>query len=220
VANNYYWRERYRQYLAPEIPMTRVRGMELFLPRFDARGRLALECTDWQSLEDDALKRIEYAPLLREGLRLLDWRRRIALLLRDGLELSIDQVAQLLALRLPEMVRLVHEARLRLRGLLDHLLRGEQMQIEFEQTEKRGSFFARRDGQRVAELVFERTEKPDVVVLTHTEVSPELRGQGVGHKLLDAAAAWSRNTGIKFILQCPFAKVLFLRDPVLRERIA
>jgi predicted GNAT family acetyltransferase len=150
---------------------------------------------------------------LGEGLRLLDWRRRIALLLRDGLELSIDQVAQLLALPLPE-------TRLMLRGLLDHLLRGEQMQIEFEQTEKRGSFFARRDGQRVAELVFERTEKPDVIVLTHTEVSPELRGQGVGHELLDAAAAWSRNTGIKFILQCPFAKVLFLRDPVLRERIA
>jgi predicted GNAT family acetyltransferase len=58
------------------------------------------------------------------------------------------------------------------------------------------------------------------LVLTHTEVSPELRGQGVGHELLDAAAAWSRNTGIKFILQCPFAKVLFLRDPVLREWIA
>lgn len=194
--------------------------MELFLPRFDARGRHAAECADWQSLEDDALKRLQYAPVLREGLRLLDWHRRTALLLRDGLEFSIDHVAQLLALPRPDTLRFVHEARLMLRGLLDHVLRGEQMQIEFEQTEKRGSFFARRDGLRVAELDFERTAEPDVVVLTHIEVSQELRGQGVWNELLHAAAAWSRDKGVKFILQCPFAKVLFLRDPVLRERIA
>jgi hypothetical protein len=43
-------------------------------------------------------------------------------------------------------VRLVHEAHLMLREFLDHLLRREQMQIEFEEWEKRGSFFAQRDG--------------------------------------------------------------------------
>jgi DNA-directed RNA polymerase specialized sigma24 family protein len=101
--------------------MSERSGMEVFLPRFDAEGRLP-EHRGWQQFEDDALLRLELAPIFWEGMRLLDCRRRNAVLMRDGLELSIDRVAQLLELPLPEAVRLLHEGRLMLRGWLDHLL--------------------------------------------------------------------------------------------------
>lgn len=96
--------------------------MEAYLPRFDDQGRLLVEPRGWQEFEEDALRRLELAPRLCEGLRLLDERRRIALMLREGLELPIDRVAQLLEMPLPEVVRLVHEGRLMLRGFLEHLL--------------------------------------------------------------------------------------------------
>jgi DNA-directed RNA polymerase specialized sigma24 family protein len=101
--------------------MRELSGMEVFLPRFDAEGRL-FEHRDWQQLQDDARLRPELALMFCEGLRLLDCRRRNAVLLRDGLEISIDGVAQVLGLPLLEAVRLLHEGRLMLRGLVDHLL--------------------------------------------------------------------------------------------------
>jgi DNA-directed RNA polymerase specialized sigma24 family protein len=101
--------------------MSQLSGIEVFLPRFDAEGRLPGQ-RGWQRLEDDVLLRLELAPMFWEGVRLLDSRRRNAVLLRDGLELPIEGVAQLLELPLPETVLLLHEARLMLRGLVDHLL--------------------------------------------------------------------------------------------------
>ena len=44
----------------------------------------------------------------------------------------------------------------------------------------------------------------DRVVLTHTEVPPELAGKGVGSKLAEGTFACIRTSGRKAITKCPF----------------
>ena len=61
---------------------------------------------------------------------------------------------------------------------------------------------------------------PALVIIDSTEVSPELAGQGVGRRLLDAAVAWARSTGTKFMATCPFALAQFSRDPSIRDVLA
>jgi predicted GNAT family acetyltransferase len=66
------------------------------------------------------------------------------------------------------------------------------------------------DGYR-AELVYVR--RPHILVLIHTGVPPELRGGGVGGKLVDAAVEDARRTGVKLVVRCPFAKAYLARHP-------
>ncbi len=50
-------------------------------------------------------------------------------------------------------------------------------------------------------------------IIDHTEVDPSLRGQGVGEKLVDAAAEYARENNFKIFATCPFAiKVLREND--------
>lgn len=69
----------------------------------------------------------------------------------------------------------------------------------------RGEFRIERGGKRVAEITYERTG-PDRVTLDHTFVDASLRGQGVGKRLVDAAADWARRTGTKLDATCPYAR--------------
>lgn len=46
----------------------------------------------------------------------------------------------------------------------------------------------------------------DKIIIDHTEVSEELRGQSVGDKLLDALVEYSKENHLKIIPLCPFAK--------------
>jgi hypothetical protein len=45
-----------------------------------------------------------------------------------------------------------------------------------------------------------------VITFVHTEVPPELGGQGVGSKLIKGALDQVRSEGLKVIAQCPFVK--------------
>lgn len=44
------------------------------------------------------------------------------------------------------------------------------------------------------------------IIIDHTEVSGELRGQGIGDKLLEAVVGYAREKEMKIIPLCPFAK--------------
>lgn len=88
--------------------------------------------------------------------------------------------------------------------------------IEHEDEASKGAFFVRKDGQRVAEMTYSRTN-PSLIIIDHTDVDPSLSGQGVGRKLLDALVAWVRAAGIKVVPLCPFAKAQFGKDPTIRD---
>jgi predicted GNAT family acetyltransferase len=54
---------------------------------------------------------------------------------------------------------------------------------------------------------------PDKMIIEHTEVSEELKGQNIGFQLVKTAVEFARANGIKIIPLCPFANSVFKRKP-------
>lgn len=56
-----------------------------------------------------------------------------------------------------------------------------------------------------------------LIIISHTEVGESLRGQGVGRQLLDKLVAHARESGIKILPLCPYAKSVFDKDPSIGD---
>jgi len=88
--------------------------------------------------------------------------------------------------------------------------------IEHTEGEAQGAFIIQKNGQRLAEMTYSRTNAT-LIIIDHTDVDPSLSGQGVGRQLLDALVAWARATGTKVLPLCPFAKSQFDKDASIRD---
>lgn len=88
--------------------------------------------------------------------------------------------------------------------------------VEHQEGATQGAFFIQKNGQRLAEMTYSRTNAT-LIIIDHTEVDPSLSGQGVGRQLLDALVAWARATGTKVLPLCPFAKSQFDKDASIRD---
>lgn len=75
----------------------------------------------------------------------------------------------------------------------------------------KGAFVIEDNGRRVAEMVV-GIAKGNMTVY-HTEVAPELKGQGIAPKLLAAMAEHARNNDLKVIPLCPYVNAQFRRKP-------
>lgn len=79
------------------------------------------------------------------------------------------------------------------------------MDIKHVEKNGRGGFLIRNEeGKRVAEMTYV-TSGDSGFIIDHTEVDPELRGQGVAESLLDAAVKHAREKNLKIYATCPFA---------------
>jgi predicted GNAT family acetyltransferase len=58
------------------------------------------------------------------------------------------------------------------------------------------------------------------VTFTHTEVPPELRGQGVGEALAQAALEAARAEGLEVVPLCPFIAAYIRRHPEFADLVA
>ena len=93
------------------------------------------------------------------------------------------------------------------------------MHIQQEENGKLGSFFIEENGKRVAEAAYTwRGEK--IISLDHTEVDDSLEGKGVGSALIQHVVTFARETGVKLILYCPFAKGVFARHKEYHDVLA
>lgn len=90
------------------------------------------------------------------------------------------------------------------------------MQIEHEESGSKGAFFITLNGKRVAEMTYVKAGE-DRMIIDHTEVGDELRGQGAGKKLVQAAVDMAREKKIRILPLCPFAKSVFDRTPEIRD---
>ena len=86
------------------------------------------------------------------------------------------------------------------------------MLIQRKQTGDKGIFYVEQDGDMEAEMFYHMTS-PDKMVIEHTEVGEELRGQNVGYELVKAAVDYARQHNIKITVWCPFAKKVFDKKP-------
>ena len=56
-----------------------------------------------------------------------------------------------------------------------------------------------------------------LAIVDHTYVDPSLRGSGVGRALVEAIVGWARETGVRILPLCPYARATFSRHPELRD---
>jgi predicted GNAT family acetyltransferase len=92
----------------------------------------------------------------------------------------------------------------------------EAMNAVIEREELNGvhEFVLRIDGERLGFLEFTR---PDVGLMRieYVEVSPELRGTGLGRQLVSRAVEFARDTGLRVVPICSYARAVIERDPVM-----
>lgn len=88
----------------------------------------------------------------------------------------------------------------------------EEIQLKLE-SDGKGAFVIERGGERVAEMVIAVDDKN--LTVYHTEVSPKLKGEGIGSKLLATMVEYARNHHLKVIALCPFVNAQFKRKPEL-----
>jgi predicted GNAT family acetyltransferase len=86
------------------------------------------------------------------------------------------------------------------------------MLIQRKQTDNKGMFYVQNEDEVQAEMFYHMTS-PDKMIIDHTEVDEELRGQNVGYELVHAAVDYARHHNIKITVWCPFAKKVFDKKP-------
>jgi uncharacterized protein len=77
--------------------------------------------------------------------------------------------------------------------------------IRREFKEDEGVFFIETEGERLAKM-FIRLVGTDRFIIEHTEVSPKLKGQGIGNQFVNYAVDYARKNHLKIVPLCPFAK--------------
>jgi len=90
------------------------------------------------------------------------------------------------------------------------------MDIQHRQEGKRGAFFIKENEVVIAELTYGMTN-PDTMLISHTGVSPRLRGRGIAMKLVEAAVNFARENNFKVIPQCSYVRWAFEVKPELSD---
>jgi len=86
--------------------------------------------------------------------------------------------------------------------------------IEREELNGANEFVLRIDGERLGFLEFTRPEV-GVMRIEYVEVSPQLRGSGLGQQLVEKAVAFAKDTQLTVIPICSYARAVMQRDPAL-----
>lgn len=86
------------------------------------------------------------------------------------------------------------------------------MLIQHKQTGTKGMFFVQQDGNILAEMIY-TLPAADKMIIEHTEVSEELKGQNVGYQLVQTIVDYARTHHLKIIPLCPFATSVFKKKP-------
>lgn len=94
------------------------------------------------------------------------------------------------------------------------------MHIQHRMSGTHGLFYIpSEEGEPLAELVYAVTEDGRMII-EHTEVDEELRGQNAGFELVNAAVEHARQYDMKVVPVCPFAKGIFDKKPDFEDVLA
>lgn len=85
-----------------------------------------------------------------------------------------------------------------------------EFEIKHREAENKGAFYIEEHGKDIAKIEYS-VAPPNKIIASHTEVNPELKGQGIGNKILDSLADYARKNNIKVIALCPFVHAQFKR---------
>ncbi|MFE4710032.1 MULTISPECIES: GNAT family N-acetyltransferase [Paenibacillus] len=80
-----------------------------------------------------------------------------------------------------------------------------------------GRFFVAGDDKDLAEITYAADEKTGDLVIDHTFVSEELRGQGAGEDLVKAVVDKARAEHLKIVPECSYAAHQFKKHPEYQD---
>ena len=90
------------------------------------------------------------------------------------------------------------------------------MDIQHKAGNSKGSFFVEKNGELKAEITYSKAGNSKIII-DHTEVSEELRGDNIGRALVERAIEYARENELTVIPLCPFAKSVIERDESLQD---
>ena len=90
------------------------------------------------------------------------------------------------------------------------------MDIQHKDGSNKGSFFIEKKGEKKAEITYSKAGEAKIII-DHTEVSDELRGQNIGKQLVEHAVSYARENQLVVIPLCPYAKSVIERDESLQD---
>lgn len=90
------------------------------------------------------------------------------------------------------------------------------MEIQQVNYETKGFFKAVEAGKEAGLMTYSWAGTVRMII-DHTEITPEFKGQKVGNQLVLAAVEYARENHIKIIPLCPFAKSVFDKTPEIRD---
>lgn len=93
------------------------------------------------------------------------------------------------------------------------------MLIQHKKVGNKGLFFVQQDGNILAEMTY-TMPSAEKMIIDHTEVSDELRGQNVGYQLVHTAVEYARTHQLTIIPLCPFANAVFKKKPEYADVLA
>lgn len=93
------------------------------------------------------------------------------------------------------------------------------MNLKHEEKGRKGSFYFEKDSERLAKLEYVTSTAAEMTIY-HTEVDEKLRGEGVGEALVEAAVKHARESRLKVIPTCSFAKAVIDRTPKFQDVLA
>lgn len=93
------------------------------------------------------------------------------------------------------------------------------MLIQHKKIGNKGLFFVQQDGNILAEMTY-TMPSAEKMIIDHTEVSDELRGQNVGYQLVHTAVEYARTHQLTIIPLCPFANAVFKKKPEYADVLA
>ncbi len=93
-----------------------------------------------------------------------------------------------------------------------------KVSIEREELNGVHEFVLRVDGERLGFLEFTRPEV-GVMRIEYVEVSPELRGTGLGRQLVAKAIDFAKDTKLRVVPICGYARAVIARDPAMAMTI-
>lgn len=82
------------------------------------------------------------------------------------------------------------------------------MDIQIKENETKGFAIAKIDGKTAGKMTYSKFSTTNIII-DHTEVEPEFKGQDVGKKLLMKIVETARERELKIMPLCPFAKAMF-----------
>ena len=90
------------------------------------------------------------------------------------------------------------------------------MLIQHRHTDKKGMFYIEEEGTVLAEMTYAHPDA-DHMIIEHTQVDEELKGQNVGYSLVQHAVEYARTHHLKIMPVCSFAKAVFDKKPDFRD---